>query len=243
MNAFLNSFLFVVVGEMGDKTQLLAMGMASKYKAKYVMLGVLFATILNHALAVIVGSYLSSFLPMDVISIVAGVSFLAFGLWTIRGDTDDNKQKASRFGPIVTVAIAFFIAEMGDKTQLMTITLAAEYQQPVYILMGTTMGMLVADSIGVFCGAAICRYLSQSYIKWIAGLVFLFFGSVSLYNNIPAYWITPVYSIAYLLGLAVLIYLAGFKFANRPPEPCETIAMDEGSSKALAVEAQAVTTK
>lgn len=227
MTAFINSFLLVVVGEMGDKTQLLAMGMASKYKASQVMIGVLIATLLNHALAVLVGSYLSSIIPMGVISIVAGVSFLVFGLWTIRGDVDDSKTKVSRFGPILTVGIAFFLAEMGDKTQLMTVTLGAEYQQPVFILMGTTLGMVVADGIGVFFGAWICKYLSQKYIKWMAGLVFLFFGSLSLYNNLPAALIAPLYIGLYVLTLAILIYLAGFKFANRPPEPCETIVIEE----------------
>jgi Ca2+/H+ antiporter, TMEM165/GDT1 family len=227
MTAFINSFLLVIVGEMGDKTQLLAMALAGKYKARDVMMGVLFATILNHGLAVLLGSYLGSFLPLNLISIAAGVSFVLFGLWTIRGDKDDGAQKASRFGPVLTVGIAFFLAEMGDKTQLMTITLAAEYRTPLFILMGTTLGMLVADGIGVFFGAWICKYISQSYIKWIAGLVFLLFGSVTLYNNLPAWLIYPVSITLYVIGMGVLIYLAGFKFTNQPPTPCENNAIDE----------------
>lgn len=227
MTAFINSFLLVVVGEMGDKTQLLAMGMASKFKASQVMIGVLVATVLNHALAVLVGSYLSSIIPLGVISIVAGVSFLVFGLWTIRGDTDDRSDKVSRFGPILTVGIAFFLAEMGDKTQLMTITLGAEYHQPIYILMGTTLGMVVADSLGVFFGSWICKYLSQRYIKWIAGMVFLIFGSLSLYNNLPGSMLSPLNIALYFVVLGLFIYLVGFKFANRPQEPCETDAIEE----------------
>lgn len=234
MTAFINSFLLVVVGELGDKTQLLAMGMASKYKASHVMIGVFLATVFNHALAVLVGRYLSSIIPIGIISIVAGISFLIFGLWTIRGDVDDGKVKASRFGPILTVAIAFFLAEMGDKTQLMTVTLGAEYQQPVFILMGTTLGMLVADGIGVFFGAWICKYLSQKYIKWIAGIVFLFFGSLSLYNNLPPALITPVNIALYIIVLIVLIYLIGIKYANRISKPCETdLAEEEPASTNL----------
>jgi putative Ca2+/H+ antiporter (TMEM165/GDT1 family) len=227
MATFINSFLLVVVGEMGDKTQLLAMGMASRYKASHVMLGVLIATILNHGLAVLVGSYLSTILPMGIISTLAGISFLLFGLWTIRGDTDDGSHKASRFGPIVTVGIAFFIAEMGDKTQLMTVAIAAEYKQPLYILMGTTLGMVVADSIGVFFGAWICKYLSQNYIKWVAGLIFLFFGSLTLYNNLPRELLTPLSITVFILVLVASIYLVGFKFANRTPDYCEAVATDE----------------
>lgn len=230
MTTFINSFLLVVVGEMGDKTQLLAMGMASKYKAGQVMTGVLIATLLNHALAVLVGSYLSTIIPLDIISIIAGISFLVFGLWTIRGDVDDGKTKASRFGPILTVGIAFFLAEMGDKTQLMTVTLGAEYKQPLFILMGTTLGMVVADGIGVFFGAWICKFLSQKYIKWAAGLVFLFFGSISLYNNLSPAILTPLNIVIYLIALIALIYLAGFKYANRPPQPCEG---DLGEDKPL----------
>jgi putative Ca2+/H+ antiporter (TMEM165/GDT1 family) len=243
LTPFINSFLLVVVGEMGDKTQLLAMAMAGKYKASQVMIGVLVATLLNHALAVMVGSYLSSVLPMGLISIVAGISFLVFGLWTIRGDVDDGSQKASRFGPILTVGIAFFLAEMGDKTQLMTVTLGAEFKQPILILMGTTSGMLVADGIGVFFGAWICKYLSQAYIKWIAGLVFLLFGSLSLYNNLPAEFITPVSMVLYIIVLAALIYLAGFKLTYHPPQPCETVESEDEQAKGVITDKKEVPIK
>ncbi len=194
MASFIKALLLVVVAEMGDKTQLLAMAMASKYKAKQVLIGVLIATVLNHALAVAVGSYLSSVIPMDLVKVIAAVSFLAFGLWTIRGDKlDDEENKKVKFGPIVTVAIAFFIAEMGDKTQLMTITIAAENQQPLFILMGTTVGMLIADGIGILGGAWMCKHIPEVYIKWVAGIIFMFFGTLTLYNSIPAAFLGPIY--------------------------------------------------
>jgi putative Ca2+/H+ antiporter (TMEM165/GDT1 family) len=220
--AFIKALLFVVVGEMGDKTQLLAMAMAGKYRTREVMLGVLFATILNHALAVAAGSLLSSLIPMNIVSIVAGASFLIFGLWTIRGDADDDAQrKNSRFGPILTVGIAFFLAEMGDKTQLMTIAIAAEYRQPLLVLLGTTSGMLIADGIGVLCGAWICRQLGQVTMKWIAGLVFMFFGSLTLYQSLPAWLITPFYVVPFFLTMACLTYLIGVRLARRLPSPCD----------------------
>lgn len=214
MASFIKALLLVVVAEMGDKTQLLAMAMASKYKAKQVLMGVLIATILNHALAVAVGSYLSSVIPMNVVKVVAAVSFLAFGLWTIRGDKlDDEENKKVKFGPIVTVAIAFFIAEMGDKTQLMTITIAAENQHPLLILMGTTVGMLVADGIGILGGAWMCRHIPEVYIKWVAGIIFMFFGTLTLYNTVSAAFLRPMYIVLYLALMGVLIYLFGVKFA------------------------------
>jgi Predicted membrane protein len=214
MASFIKALLLVVVAEMGDKTQLLAMAMVSKYKAKQVLLGVLIATILNHALAVAVGSYLNSVIPMDLVKIIAAVSFLAFVLWTIRGDKlDDEENKKVRFGPIVTVAIAFFLAEMGDKTQLMTITIAAENQQPIFILMGTTVGMLIADSIGILGGAWMCKHVPDIYIKWVAGVIFIFFGTLTLYNSVPTAFLGPLYIVLYLALMGLLIYLFGVKFA------------------------------
>lgn len=210
---FLGAALMVVVAEMGDKTQLLAMAMASKFKAKQVMLGVLVATILNHALAVALGSFISKIIPLNIISIVAAISFLLFGLWTLRGDKiDDDENKKQKFGPVVTVAIAFFLAEMGDKTQLMTITLAAKSTFPVFILMGTTTGMLIADGLGILGGAWMSKHIPEKYIKWGAGLIFLFFGTLTLFESVPKTYLNPINIILYLIILGILMYFIGVKF-------------------------------
>jgi putative Ca2+/H+ antiporter (TMEM165/GDT1 family) len=214
MSEVIKALLFVVVAEMGDKTQLLAMAMASKYKARQVMLGVLVATILNHALAVALGSYLSSVIPMDIVKNVAGIAFLVFGLWTLRGDKlDEDEKKKQKFGPVVTVAIAFFLAEMGDKTQLMTIAISADSKFPLFILMGTTMGMLIADGLGIIGGAWMAKHVPDKYIKWGAGIVFIFFGTLTLYTAVPKWLINPVYIIIYFLILGVLVYFTGVKFS------------------------------
>lgn len=215
MQEFLKAAALVVVAEMGDKTQLLAMAMASKYKVKDVMTGVLIATILNHALAVAVGSYVSSLIPMNVIKMAAGICFLVFGLWTLRGDKleDEENESKIKFGPIVTVGIAFFMAEMGDKTQLMTITIAADTISPVLILLGTTTGMLIADGIGIVGGAWMCRHIPEVYIKWVAGIIFMIFGTLTLYENLPLWMKSPVFIIAYSIIMVFLIYLYGYKFA------------------------------
>lgn len=215
MSTFIKAALLVVVAEMGDKTQLLAMAMASKYKAKQVLMGVLVATVLNHALAVVVGSYLSSVIPMNTVKIVAAIAFLIFGLWTLRGDKikEDKGEKKNKFGPIVTVALAFFLAEMGDKTQLMTIAIAADSQQPILILAGTTVGMLIADSIGILGGLWMSKHIPEVYIKWVAGIIFMFFGTLTLYNAVPTRLISPIYIVLYILILAILIYLIGSRFS------------------------------
>jgi len=226
MSAFIKAFVFVVVGEMGDKTQILAMMMAGKYKAKQVLIGVLVATILNHALAVGVGSYLSLILPMNIITITAGISFLIFGLWTIRGDSaKDENKKGNNFGPILTVAIAFFLAEMGDKTQLMTIAIAAEFRQPLLVLAGTTSGMMVADGIGIVFGAWICKNIPEKTIRWVASMVFIFFGTLTLFESVPAWMIQIIYIIPYFFVLAGLIYLIGIRTGTRP-QPCDQIPVE-----------------
>lgn len=225
MTDFINAALLVVVAEMGDKTQLLAMAMASKYKVRQVMLGVLIATVLNHALAVALGSYLSSVIPMDIIKLVAGVAFLIFGFWTLRGDKiDDKDTKKKKFGPVVTVAIAFFIAEMGDKTQLMTITIAAKSFNPIFILMGTTTGMLIADGIGIIGGAWMCKHVPEKYIKWVAGLVFMFFGTLTIYQSAPDWLLNPIYIILYLLVVAILTYLIGVKYTYNEQTRCAELS-------------------
>jgi putative Ca2+/H+ antiporter (TMEM165/GDT1 family) len=214
MSELIKALLFVVVAEMGDKTQLLAMAMASKYRAGQVMLGVFVATVLNHALAVALGSYLSSVIPMDIVKIVAGIAFLLFGLWTLRGDKlDDDENKKQKFGPVLTVAIAFFLAEMGDKTQLMTIAISADSKLPIFILMGTTIGMLIADGLGIIGGAWMAKHVPDRYIKWGAGIVFIFFGTITIYNSVPKSLINPLYIILYFLILAVAIYFVGVKFS------------------------------
>ena len=205
--AFVASLVFVVLAEMGDKTQLLAMSFATCYNPYKVLLAVFIATIANHALAVVAGQFLTTIVPIDIISLAASLSFIGFGLWTIRGDKlKDEAKKVSRYGAVATVAIAFFIAEFGDKTQLATISLAAEYQNPVSVLLGTTLGMLVADGVGIVVGVVLCKRIPQRKIKWFSALIFVLFGLVGVFE---------VLSVKVGLGytalvLAVLATLSGY---------------------------------
>jgi putative Ca2+/H+ antiporter (TMEM165/GDT1 family) len=211
MIAFTASFLFVVLAEMGDKTQLLAMAFAAKYSAHKVLLAVFLATILNHALAVVTGHFLTTIVPLDVISFVAALSFIAFGLWTIRGDTlQGEDKKESRFGPVVTVGIAFFLAEMGDKTQLATISLAVEYQNMVYVLVGTTLGMVVADFIGIVFGIIMRKHMPERSIKAISAIAFILFGLNGVYRVL-----SNRLELAHVWGIILLIGLTTIVGANR----------------------------
>lgn len=184
MDALLTPFLMVFLAEMGDKSQLLAMAFAARFCASQVMLGVLLATVFNLGLAVAVGTYLAGRLPMNVIGIVAGLAFILFGLWTLRGE--DQREEArglSRFGPIATVAITFSLGELGDKTQLATVALAANMRSPMLVLMGATLGMLAADGLGVMVGDFINRKVSKRLVNYVCAGVFVLFGYLSLYRS------------------------------------------------------------
>lgn len=222
VNALVTSFVMVVLGEMGDKTQLLAMAFAGKFRAGQVMAGVLVATLLNHGLAVALGTCLAGYIPMDAVSIVAGLSFLLFGLWTLRGDTlGDEAERRSRFGPLVTVALAFFLAETGDKTQLATIALAADYRSPLWVLAGTTAGMLVADGLGVLVGDLINRKLSKGTMKLLSAGIFVVFGFVTLYRAMEPGMVKNI-----ALGTLALITVGASIWLLRGPERPARTAVD-----------------
>lgn len=181
MFAFSTAFIMVVLAEMGDKTQLLAMAFATKYPWKKVMLGILVATILNHFVAIAAGIYLNSFIPKNIIELVASIAFIVFGLWILKDDELGNEAEKNRFSIFWTVAIAFFLAEMGDKTQLATVALSAQIGADMLsILVGTTLGMLVADGLGILLGATLHKYVPDRVIKKIASLIFILFGVVGI---------------------------------------------------------------
>lgn len=209
MTAFLASVVFVILAEMGDKTQLLAMAFATRYRWRTVMLGVFAATVFNHLFAVLIGSYLTQIIPMHYIQIAAAVSFIIFGLWTIRGDKLNGEDKVSRYGPFWTIAIAFFMAEMGDKTQLATIALSAQFNTVIPVWLGTTTGMMLADGLGIVIGIVLGKRIPERTIKWIAAVVFILFGLFGLYESLPnQFWALPcVISAAAVTGLLIYIIL------------------------------------
>jgi len=212
---FLMAYLFsasaVVLAEMGDKTQLLAMAFATKYKASKVMIGVFIATVFNHALAVAIGNFITRFDTAQIwIQGIASLSFVFFGLWTIRGDKlEGEENRISKYGPIVTVTIAFFLAEMGDKTQLATIALATKFPAtPVGILMGTTTGMLIADGIGILVGIVLCRKIPERKIKAVSAAAFILFGLIGIYQVTSQQLRLDTLAVAGILA-AVMLLTAG----------------------------------
>jgi len=196
MAAFLASLAFVVLAEMGDKTQLLAMAFATRFRWQTVMGGVLVATMANHLMAAAAGSWLATVVPLATIKIVAAASFIVFGLWTIRGDKLEGEDERYSFSPFWTVAVAFFIAEMGDKTQLATISLAVKYNAIWSVWMGTTAGMMIADAFGIVVGIVMGKRIPERAVKWGAALIFIAFGVYGLRENLPRdLWTAPVVAV------------------------------------------------
>ena len=183
MAAFIASLMFVVLAEMGDKTQLLAMAFAARYSPYKVLIAVFLATLANHALAVSAGRFLSVIIPIEIISLAAALSFIFFGLWMLRGDSlHGEDKKESRFGPVATVAVAFFLAEMGDKTQLATVSLAVQYRNAASVLMGTTLGMVIADAFGIVAGVVLRKHIPDRAIKRVSAGVFILFGLMGAFR-------------------------------------------------------------
>ena len=184
MTAFWISLIYVLVAEMGDKTQLVALAFATRYKVWIVLTGVFLATLLVHLFSVFIGEAAGMALPVFWIKLLAGFAFIGFGLWTLRGDEfeDEEKLETKRFGPLVTVAVTFFIAELGDKTMLMTITIASEQQNFTAVWIGSTLGMVIADGLAIIVGKVMGKNLPDRLIKYGAAAVFIASGIYSLFQ-------------------------------------------------------------
>ena len=178
--AFAVSFGVVFVAELGDKSQLMALTFATRYRPLPVLIGITIATAVVHAVSVAVGYGLGSALPTGWIALVAAIAFFGFGAWTLRGDTltDDERAKAERStgSAVVAASVAFFLAELGDKTMLATITLATRYGW-FGTWLGSTLGMVAADALAILVGRLLGRHLPERAIKYGASGLFFLFGA------------------------------------------------------------------
>jgi putative Ca2+/H+ antiporter (TMEM165/GDT1 family) len=177
--AFALSFGVILLAELGDKSQLMALAFASRYRPLTVLVAVTIATLIVHAGSVLLGSAFAGVLPTSAIQIAAGIAFFLFAAWTIRGDTlgEDDETRAARAGrwALVTIGTAFFLAELGDKTMLATITLATT-EEPWGTWLGSTAGMVVADALAIVVGAVLGARLPEQTIKVFAAAAFVIFG-------------------------------------------------------------------
>lgn len=184
MEAFFFSTLVVALAEMGDKTQLLALVLAARFRRPWpIVWGILLATVLNHALAGAVGAWVVQWLGPDAMRWVLGLSFIAMAVWMLvpdKLDDEDGVREHPGWGVLMTTTVAFFLAEMGDKTQVATVMLAAQYQAFFWVVAGTTLGMLLANAPVVWWGDQLVRKLPIRWVHGISALIFLVLGVLAL---------------------------------------------------------------
>jgi putative Ca2+/H+ antiporter (TMEM165/GDT1 family) len=179
MHAFLISFGVIFVAELGDKSQLMALTFATRYPAIPILIGITIATSVVHAFSVLAGALIGAALPTDVINIVAGVAFLGFAAWTARGDKLDEAERArstkDHRSAVVAASVAFFLAELGDKTMFATVTLATT-EGAIGTWLGSTLGMVAADALAIGVGVLLGARLPERAIRIGATIAFVTFG-------------------------------------------------------------------
>ena len=187
LSAFLLSFGVIFVAELGDKSQLMAMAFAARYKALPVLIGISIATAVTHAMSVALGAIVGARLPTDAIAIIAGIAFLVFAVWTLRGDelTEEESQAAHKNtrNAVVAASVAFFLAELGDKTMLATITLATK-EGVVGTWLGSTLGMVSADALAILVGYHLGSRLPEKTIRYGASILFVVFGILLILQGV-----------------------------------------------------------
>jgi Ca2+/H+ antiporter, TMEM165/GDT1 family len=182
VEAFLVSTGLVALAEIGDRTQLLAFLLAARYrKPGPIILAIFIATIANHAFAGLIGNWLTNVIAPEAMRWVLGVSFIAMAVWIMfPDDLEGTKTKATRFGVFGTTLITFFLAEMGDKTQIATVALAAQYQELIWVVVGTTLGMMIANVPAVYLGGKLADRLPVRLIHGLAAAIFALLGIATL---------------------------------------------------------------
>jgi len=187
LDALLLSFGVIFVAELGDKSQLMALAFAARYRAVPILIGITISTALVHAMSVFVGAVLGAALPTRAISVFAGLAFFAFAAWTLRGDTLDEEEasRAERttHSAVVAASVAFFLAELGDKTMLATITLATSHNL-LAVWAGSTLGMVAADALAIVVGQQLGARLPEHAIRIGASLTFVLFGVILVIEGI-----------------------------------------------------------
>ena len=186
MEAFLISTSVVALAEMGDKTQLLSLVLAARFRKPLpIVLGIFVATVVNHALAGAVGAWITSYLGENALQWILGISFVAMAVWMLIPDKldEDEVTSHSKWGVFGATVVAFFLAEMGDKTQIATVMLAAKYNAYLWVVAGTTLGMMIANAPVVWLGERITRKVPIRAVHLVSAAIFLVLGLLAIFSS------------------------------------------------------------
>lgn len=212
MAIFITVLLTIFIAEMGDKTQLLLVAMAGRYKVSHILTGTWLATILLNVMAVGVGAALSSYLDMRIIKTIAGLAFFWFAYATLKGESEDDEEEnveKNKFGPVLAIFISFFVGELGDKTQLSAITLAANYTQGSFsnafvVFLGCTLGLILADLIGLIVGTILRSKMPVGILNTVSFAIFTIFGVVSIREAMLLIFGAGSYAVACYLAVTIV---------------------------------------
>lgn len=203
-----HTFLLVFLAEMADKTQLMMMALCNRYKTRNVVVGMGLGICMISALSVCAGDLIGDFIPIKVVKMAAALMFLGFGLWNLRDHKEEEGKDVSIRFPILSIAFTFMLAELGDKTQLATVALAADHMdQHMAVFLGGALGLFLANLIGIFAGKLIFSHVSQNTVSVGSSYFFLLFGSITLFEAIPVSLpVMMIYSVL-LITFAYLVYV------------------------------------
>jgi Ca2+/H+ antiporter, TMEM165/GDT1 family len=185
LEALLTSIFLVAVSEIGDKTQLLSFVLAARLRKPWPIIGgILLATLVNHSLAGWIGTLLAGWIAPATLGWIVGLSFIGFGFWALHPDSLDGSPRLLRGGAFVTAFVTFFLAEMGDKTQFATIALAARFDSLVIVVIGTTIGMMLADVPAVWMGEKLAPKIPMKAVRLVSAALFMVVGALTLWSTL-----------------------------------------------------------
>ena len=183
MQTLITSTVLVALAEVGDKTQLLSFVLSARLRKPWpILAGILVATLANHALAGSLGNWIATLVPKTLLILGVGLLFIGFGLWTLNPDSLEDDPRIHRAGAFVTALIAFFLAEMGDKTQIATVALAARFDSLAQVVIGTTLGMMIANAPAVWLGEKLAHRIPMKAVRITAAALFIGFGVLTLFG-------------------------------------------------------------
>lgn len=177
LDAFFSSLVLIFLSEMGDKTQLLTLFLAARFRQKYaIVLGILVATVANHIVSAWLGVWLNRLIENGILIWITGIAFIVVGLWLLIPDKDDEKQQNIRYGAFVTTLILFFLVEIGDKTQIATVILAVNYNSVLMVVLGSTIGLLLANAPVIWLGEKLMQKIPIKAVHIAACVLFCLTG-------------------------------------------------------------------
>ena len=219
IGVFITTLVMVLIMEMGDKTQLLVMALASKYRPLQVFLGITIAILCLNLLAVVIGTAIGGVkVIQDCVRAGASILFIFFGLLSLFEDDSNSEENNNKKNKIIlTIALAFFLAECGDKTQLSTFSFAALYPyQSISVFLGSTLGLLMADCLGLIAGTVILKYIPKRIMSYISAVLFIIFGFISGWNTLRYHFVLDMESCILYTGItAALTVVIGVLFLYR----------------------------